>query len=296
MIEFHKASLADAAWVRQRFAEGARIGCEFSFGNMLCYLSVMDIYVADIAGCFVSRCVLPDFDEYSFPVGAGDKAKAVEELCAYVKEIGRPANFYGLIETDKELLETTFPDRFCIERHRESFDYIYLRSDLQTLSGKKYQSKRNHISFFKRNNLWTYERITDANKAECLAMSREWVNANVHDDAAALNRELKLITEGFRLFDDIGFVGGLIRCDGRVVAYCMGEALSDDVFCVHYEKAFADIRGAYAMINQQFVEHELQRFTYVNREDDVGEENLRQAKLSYHPAFFLEKYEVRLFP
>ena len=86
----------------------------------------------------------------------------------------------------------------------------------------------------------------------------------------------------------------VFRVDGKVVAYTMGEKASDDVFCVHIEKAFADIRGAYPMINQQFVKNELSSFKYINREDDTGAENLRKAKLSYYPVILAEKYEAKL--
>ena len=75
----------------------------------------------------------------------------------------------------------------------------------------------------------------------------------------------------------------------KIVAFTVGEELCKDTFVVHIEKAFADVQGAYPMINQQFVEHECMDYTYVNREDDAGEEGLRKAKLSYRPAFLEEK-------
>ena len=295
MIEYHKPSLSDKAWVKQRFSEGRRIDCEYSFGNLICYCEKYHLSIADVHGCFVSRCALDDRDDYSFPVGAGDCAAAVAAVLDDAAQRKRPVSFYSLTESDKTLLETAFPGRFEIRKNRNAFDYIYRREDLETLAGKKYQSKRNHISFFNRNNRWSYERISAQNKDACLAMSRQWLEQNTHEDRDELEDEYRIIKTALARFEDIDFVGGLIRCDGRVVAYCMGEALSDDVFCVHFEKAFSDIRGAYSIINQQFVAHELQAFTYVNREDDVGHENLRQAKLSYHPAFFVEKYEARLF-
>lgn len=87
--------------------------------------------------------------------------------------------------------------------------------------------------------------------------------------------------------------GGLLRVNGDVVAFTMGEPVCDDTLVVHIEKAFPDISGAYAVINQQFAIHEGAGFLYLNREDDVGEEGLRKAKLSYHPAFLVEKGVVR---
>ena len=80
-----------------------------------------------------------------------------------------------------------------------------------------------------------------------------------------------------------------MRQEGRVVAFCLGEPLTEDTFVVHFEKAFADVQGAYPIINQQFAEHECGDYPYINREEDDGEEGLRRAKLSYHPVMMQEK-------
>ena len=125
-------------------------------------------------------------------------------------------------------------------------------------------------------------------------MSRQWLENNKTDSHEDLINELKIIEAIFESYEELGFVGGLLRVDGKVIAYTMGEELNDEAFCVHFEKAFPDIRGAYAMINQQFVENELSGYKYIDREDDVGLENLRKAKLSYHPAFLFEKYEAAI--
>ena len=92
-----------------------------------------------------------------------------------------------------------------------------------------------------------------------------------------------------RLYKELGLVGGLLRAEGRVVAFTLGEPVCDDTFVVHIEKAYAEVRGAYPLINQQFLEHEVSAYPYVNREDDTGEEGLRKAKLSYKPVFMVEK-------
>ena len=89
-------------------------------------------------------------------------------------------------------------------------------------------------------------------------------------------------------------VGGILRVEGEIVAFTMGEKLCEDTFVVHIEKAYADVDGAYPMINQQFVQHECMDYQYVNREEDTGADGLRQAKMSYRPAFLEEKGYVTL--
>ena len=96
-----------------------------------------------------------------------------------------------------------------------------------------------------------------------------------------------------RLFEELELKGGVLRSDGKVIAFTIGEEICEDTFVVHIEKAFADIQGAYPMINQQFVEHECMGYRYINREEDTGEEGLRKAKLSYRPVFIEEKGIVK---
>ena len=96
-------------------------------------------------------------------------------------------------------------------------------------------------------------------------------------------------------FFDEGLKGGLICTkEEGIVAYSIGAPLSSDTFIVHIEKAFAEVQGAYPIINQEFVRHNCMDYKYVNREDDVGDEGLRKAKLSYKPAILLEKYTATL--
>ena len=83
-----------------------------------------------------------------------------------------------------------------------------------------------------------------------------------------------------RLFKELGLRGGLLRLDGVVIAFTIGEPVSEDTFVVHIEKAFADIQGAYPIINREFVLHAAKGYKYINREEDLGEEGLRKAKLS----------------
>jgi hypothetical protein len=96
-------------------------------------------------------------------------------------------------------------------------------------------------------------------------------------------------------YKELGLTGGILRVDGKIVGLSVGEpALNPDTFVVHIEKAFSEIRGAYPMINQQFVQNAMEGYQYVNREEDLGEEGLRKAKMSYRPAMMLEKGFLRL--
>lgn len=120
-------------------------------------------------------------------------------------------------------------------------------------------------------------------------MALKWRNESGCEEDVEKNAEMCVTLNSLRLFEELELKGGLLRVNGEIVAFTMGEPISEDTFVVHIEKAFADVQGAYPMINQQFVEHECMNYKYVNREEDTGAEGLRKAKLSYRPVFLVEK-------
>ena len=120
-------------------------------------------------------------------------------------------------------------------------------------------------------------------------MALKWRNENGCEDNPEKNAEMCVTLNSLRLYKELELTGGLLRLDGEVVAFTIGEAICEDTFVVHIEKAYAEVQGAYPMINQQFVEHTCMNYKYVNREEDTGAEGLRKAKLSYRPAFLEEK-------
>lgn len=294
MIELHSVSLDDKNWINEILSQVDFYTCEYPFGNVFSYGAKMEIKVGRAYGCLITKCIYNDYVMYCCPIGNGDIAKAVGFVLKDAEADGRDFEIFGISPDSAEIISKAFSGVLDISLERDTFDYIYLSEDLINLSGKKYQPKRNHISYFMKNNDWSYEKISKDNMDECYEMSKLWLEGSLEEYREELEGELKIIRRVFDNYDELGYVGGLLRKDGRVIAYTMGEPASKDVFCVHIEKAFSDIRGAYPMINQQFVKNELSGYKYINREDDTGAENLRKAKLSYYPAIIAEKYEAKL--
>lgn len=294
MIDFHTPTLADKEWINIKTAEAGCPSCEYTFGNIFSYGAIMELGVSEVCGCLVTRCVVDGNVMYCYPVGNGDRKRAVEEIISDAQSRNTSFILFGITAEMSEELENNFPDRFEIYFDRDGSDYVYSSEDLITLKGKKYQPKRNHISFFKKNYSWTYEKITASNISDCMDMNKKWVDMADTDKRDDLQNELKIIGRVFENYDSLGFVGGLIRVDGEVIAYTMGERMNDESFCVHFEKAYSSFRGAYPMINREFCERELSSYRYINREDDLGVENLRKAKLSYYPVIISEEYEAKL--
>ena len=294
MIDFHTPTLADKDWINRKIEETGCRSCEYTFGNIFAYGAKMDIKVADYEGCLVTRCIYGEELMYCYPMGNGDKKAAIEAIIRDSECLSSDFVIFGMVNEFADELESLFPDRFKIVFDRDGSDYIYNSEDLINLIGKKYQPKRNHISFFKKNYNWSYEKITSDNIGECIAMNERWIEESLYEHKEELVEELEIIKLVFENYDALDFVGGLIRVDGEVIAYTMGERMNKDTFCVHFEKAFAKYRGAYPMINREFCERELSSYRYIDREDDLGVDNLRKAKLSYYPEIIREEYEAKL--
>ncbi len=294
MINFHTPTLDDKDWINEKIEETVSPSCEYTFGNIFAYTAKMDLKVASYGGCLITRCIYDGKLMYCYPVGNGDKKAAVEAVISDAEALGCDFILFGLTKEFADELDYNFPDKFRISFDRDGSDYIYNCQDLITLIGKRYQPKRNHISFFKKNYNWTYERINSDNIADCLEMNKKWIELSLNERKDELYEEFDIIKLVFNNYEQLGFIGGLIRVDGEVVAYTMGERMNDDTFCVHFEKAYSSYRGAYPMINREFCERELSDYKYIDREDDLGADNLRKAKLSYYPAFIKEEFEAEL--
>lgn len=268
--------------------------CEATFANNYLWSPHYNIRYTILEDMLVFKSNEEKFS-VGFPQGNGDLKKVVEILLSYFEENKLPFKMHLVTKEQFEKLEQLFPEKFQIEFDRDAADYVYESEKLITLAGKKLHGKRNHINKFKAEHPdWSYEAISAENKEECVEMAMKWRDLNGCSDDPEKEKEFCVTLNALKYMEELELKGGLIRADGRVVAFTLGEECNHDTFVVHIEKAFADVQGAYPMINQQFVEHEGKNYTYINREEDTGAEGLRKAKLSYYPVFLQEKGIVTL--
>lgn len=229
------------------------------------------------------------------PVGIGDDAAfcaAVDKLSQYVRQNGWELVFHRISRPAMERLTRLYPDRFVVLEDRDNADYVYERDALANLSGKKYHGKRNHISAFERAFPdWRFEVITRSNIADCAAINEPWFAERLLIDKSAAD-ELCAVKRGLEHYFELGFFGGILYVGDRPAAYSFGEYANDECFVTHIEKALSEFPGAYTVINNQMA-RALEGVKYINREEDMGLEGLRKAKLSYHPAMLYEKFTVK---
>lgn len=298
MIEFHQPTLADKEWVDRCLEAGEHRGCEYSFAGMLGWGPAYGREIAQWEGWFLSRSRGKGGHAYLWPAGAGEAGRALEAIEADAKALGEPVRFICLTQAQAGELEALRPGQFEIEEDRDNFDYLYEVDKLSDLAGRKLHSKRNHCKRFEENNPdWVYEDLTEEAVPECMEVDALWEERSREREGAAeaqdITNEKRAMVTTLKNFTALRAEGGLIRVEGRVVAFTIGSPICADTFDVHFEKAFGEIQGAYAMINREFARRLRQRhpeLRYLNREEDMGLEGLRKAKESYYPDLLLEKF------
>lgn len=295
MLNFKTPEIEDRVWVSECFSHAHSMNCEYTFGNIYIWRAAYKTCIARYDDFVICRWGTNNDISYSLPIGEGNFKKAVEEIIEDAKSLGIKPRIYGVTESYKAVLDSDFSNAFSYEYDDGNNDYIYNAADLASLSGKKYHSKRNHITNFKKNNPdWSYEELSDKNISECISLHSNWIEQK-DDNDSDYSFEFEAVLNGFENYDKLGFKGGLIRINSQPVAYTYGERLSDHCFVTHFEKAPADIQGAYAIINQEFAKSLLaDGYEFVNREEDLGIEGLRKAKQSYKPSVWLKK-EVAVY-
>lgn len=293
MPDFKEITLADKSWMTELFRKGNLNSEEYNFTFCFIWREAFGYKAARFGDYVVVSSEKEGTASYLFPAGSGDVAPVIEALRERAKRRGERLEFHCVLALHKALLETMYPNEFTFKELTDYYDYVYDAESLISLSGKKLHSKRNHINRFKENNPnWRFESITPENIGEVIVMSKKWCEINGCYDDKSLRSEACSVENALGNFFSLDVSGGLIRADSEVIAFTVGERLNSDTFLVHIEKAFGDIQGAYTIINQEFAAANCEGYLYINREDDSGSEGLRKAKLSYRPAFMVEKFEV----
>jgi len=298
MIDFKIIELSDKKEIDSYFTNNRFRTCNLSFANMFAWQTKFKTSFAVIRGTLFIRY----FDDtenalcYLMPIGEMNLQRSLQIIIDDTKENNIKFIMKQVTSEMWDIINISMPDTFQYQNDRDNYEYIYLSERLIKLPGRNMQSKRNHINHFKFDNQhWNYIPITTIEELEeCSEMLDKWENLNFDKARQSLRYDYiatKILMKNFHFFM---LKGGAIKINDKIVAFTIGEQLTDDTFVIHVEKAFNDINGAYAIINQQFAEHEASNYLYINREEDMGLEYLRKAKMSYHPDILLQKKVLTL--
>ncbi len=283
-MEFHPIELSDKQEYTKQYRVACRMSSDVSFTTPYVWAPSFhtELCIENDILCMQGKN-REGVPYYMMPVGSGDKAAFLKKLYERCHDLGIPFSLHWLQREDVEVMESLFPGKLTVQESRNSAEYVYETESLRTLSGKKLHGKRNHVNAFK--SAYTSE-IMDIT-AENIDRARHFVLTRCNSAEETLAME--------RLFDsffDLGLTGMLLYAGGSLAGVTAGELIRDDTALIHLEKADTDFTGAYAATNQLFVENYFAQTKYINREEDMGIEGLRRAKLSYRPVFLVEKFTV----
>lgn len=291
MNTFKKPELSDRLWVKEITNGQNILNCDAPFGTTYIWQNEYGTKICRFKDFYI---VAYTFDEgsiyFDFPIGKGDLREVLDFMINYAESNGLNYSISASGSEQAELLSGFLStDKYNETTNRNNAEYIYLSENLAYLKGRRFHSKRNHIANFKKTYKYTTEPLNKSNFDDALKVNRMWcIEHGGHKGTGSTSEECAVL-KAFRHFDELGFSGMLLRVDNKPVAMTMGEEVSKDCYVVHFEKAVSGIKGAYTAINNFFSET-ITNYKYINREEDLGIEGLRKAKLSYKPEILLEKY------
>lgn len=194
-----------------------------------------------------------------------------------------------------QLLLDRLPGRVEIEETQGQWEYLYTQEALSTLSGNKLHKKKNHVNAYMKAYGEDYKPLTAEIIPQVLALQYDWCKWRECEKSPSLLAESDVVCSVLRNWEALpGLVGGALYAEGQMVAFAVGEPLDGQTIVVHFEKGRPEYRGVYQAINYCFARNSASGFTLINREQDAGEEGLRQAKESYAPSGYITKNTIRI--
>lgn len=289
MLNFETIKTEHIELYKKYYKESLENSCENAFANLIIWREAYNNMIDEQEGILFIKSGNKPNERFRLPVG-GDLKRGIEILKEYTN--GEPLHFWAQEGPKLDEFLEIFGEEYNVAPNRDAFDYIYRAEDLAELSGKKYHSKRNHINAFSKTHQWRYAEITGKDISAVLETAQRWYNEKEQPLEKSLTFEKKGIEILLNEKDKLQISGGAVYVEDKMVAFTLGSAINDKVFDIHIEKALKDYPEAYTVINREFAKTVAQNYEYINREDDMGLEGLRRAKLSYRPNKLLEKYSL----
>ena len=297
MLEFKKLTLNDIEKTRNYFLFSTNKTCDNSVGGTFMWRDYFKAEYSQFNETLILKVNIKyhgGMTAFTLPLGK-DVSGSILEIEKYCCKMKIPLVFCTVTKEEIPLIKKTFRYRNVMLYQETNWsDYLYNASDLITLAGRRYSGQRNHINRFRNEyNKYSFEVISSDNLPEvrefytnfCLKYNK---NSEIFAEEQAKTFEV------LDNYDIYGLFGGLMRVEGSVAAYSIGETCND-VLHVHIEKADIGYKGIYQVMNSEFAKHYASADTnFINREEDVGDEGLRRSKESYHPCEIIDKYIIEV--
>ena len=292
MLPFKLFSLSDKGVFEKYTHFSGKKNCDLSFTN--CY-----IWNPHAQWCVAEGFLIVRFNVYGGeklgycePLGDGDVNRVLEVMMQDANEQGQPLRLFNMSEEFAQKIKgSSFAQKIHLYTDRAKYDYVYKTERLRTLSGKELQPKRNHVNQFKRSYNYRIEALTPAHYLQVKELVDRWIQEKEQNERfQAYFVERDNISRSFEHFEQLSLEGMALFVDDRMIAFTYGSPINDTTFDIHIEKADTSYVGVFAMINQQFIQSLSPKYSYVNREEDMGIPGLRKSKMSYHPDILYAKW------
>lgn len=289
--EFREVDISCGRIVRDYLARFPMQASEYTFTNIFAYRFAYDFRLSSLKNNLLLLKGTMPVSMFS-PVGNTVIPSVLDEMFTYLNTYPSTASLDRVPEwfVNQYLAGK---DRYLYEEKREHFDYLYSVRELIELKGNRFHDKRNQVNKFRSRYQYEYIPLSAGLIDECLAFEDFWCEVRECEKHPGLEKERCAILQMLYNFEPLRILGGAIRMENRIAALTVGEKISPDTMVIHIEKANPDIPGLYQIINQEFLLHTAKDCLYVNREQDLGIEGIRRAKLSYNPVSFVKKYRVQ---
>jgi hypothetical protein len=258
---------------------------EFTFAGLYLFRRAHGYTLAQRADALLLLGRGYDGRRYFLPPLGGDTAGALDALFSDGLEL------YGADEAFAAHGLTG--SGLAVTEDRNSFDYLYLREELATLPGNRFHKKKNRINYFAARHQSETSVFLPQHRCGCLELLDRWYRMAEHEENPSLDLELEAAAEAISLTAELGLEGVVVSVGGEIKAFALGERLNRETAVCHFEKADPFMEGLSQLINREFSRLLFNDCTYINREQDLGEPGLRNAKLSYHPVELVKKFRAR---
>jgi uncharacterized protein len=285
--DFSPVGLADKKTILPLLLANDVFFCDFSFANLYMW---GDIFKTRWLFHEERLWIYNGYDDLMLmPVGKGLALPDLVAVSDMLRREGKSGNFV-LVDQDFVEDNAALADFFDVTIDMDNGDYIYSSQKLVDLPGNKLHKKRNLINQF----LALYpdyacQPLQASDLDACLVLSEKWCRMRTCQETD-FDHETSALKRALSHFGELELQGLKISHGGQLVAFSIFSRLSSNMADVHFEKFDPEMKGIGQVINWETAKLLAAEYKYINREQDLGIDGLRQAKKSYDPEYVVSAY------
>lgn len=292
---FRKLTMHDREWVEKACTLDGGISGHVHFASMFLCQEMYNDFFREYHGCVIKKPYVNDGKLYcQYPIGLPEeRKKAVEEIVKIYSKVYQEIVFFAASDDNLAELQDLYGKRITnIESSRDNQNYMLDVAEQINLEGSQFSDRRNKIRRFKKLNNWTYEEITKENMDECLEINSHWYDG--HEKTEETDGEQRALKCAFAYYDQFNYQGGILRIDGKAVAFHIGIPFNQEIYMCLFMKSLREYRDVPIVLLHEFMEKHCAEYHYANYSEDLGVEGLRKFKMNLRPKFFTPYYLITI--